>query len=433
MKKKINILVWSVILALGLCSCSNKNNDKEPEYSGMEYTEDEITEKEPGTKATESTTKESTVKPTEVSTEKNIEKPTEDSTKASGQNPTENPTVKPTEAPGVKPTEAPTVKPTEAPTVKPTEAPTVKPTEAPTQTPTEAPTVKPTEAPTQAPTQAPTEAPTQAPVVKPTTDKEMVKYVLNNIITPQMSLADKIYEVHKWMVNNIQYDTTYSKYHAYNALIEGSAVCQGYAEAFSLFMDELGVPCKMITGTADNGSGTQSHAWNAVQLNGGWYYIDVTWDDPLMSGHSNYPDGSNRSHEYYLVTESMIGADHFPGVALPTPAGTDLSYHNDAVAKRNSEVMAVKVQEYTAQGYKSVAVGSASEINNAVSIIDNYGKYAFVFNINNMTAESIIEAVNERVSSINKSVINGYSLKYSYGNDGVSDIWYVLTGLGKSN
>lgn len=439
MRKKICTIIVGVFILCSLCACTKRNGKNVIDYgdSGTEETESELniqTDEEISTditvaETTETQTEVSVINPTEEPTEANTQKPTESSTKASVQKPTEEPTEKLTEAPTVKPTEAPTAKPTEAPTVKPTEAPTAKPTEAPTVKPTEAPTVKPTEA----PTQAPTEAPTQAPVVKPTTDKEMVKYVLNNIITPQMSLADKIYEVHKWMVNNIQYDTTYSKYHAYNALIEGSAVCQGYAEAFSLFMDELGVPCKMITGTADNGGKAESHAWNAVQLNGGWYYIDVTWDDPLMSGHSNYPDGSNRSHEYYLVTESMIGTDHFPGVALPTPAGTDLSYHNNAVAKRNSEVMAVKVQEYTAQGYKAAAIGSASEISNAVSMIDNYGNYAFVFNINNVTSDSIIGAVKERVKSINNSVINGYSLKCPYGNDGVSDIWYVLVELSKSN
>ena len=378
MRKKICTIIVGVFLLCSLCACTKRNGRNDIDYgdTGAGETESEINIQTDEEISTDITVAETTETQTEVSV----------------------------------------IKPTEAATVKPTEAPAVKPTEAPTETPTE----------------APTEAPTQAPVVKPTNDRDMVKYVLNNIITSQMSLTDKIYEVHKWMVNNIQYDTTYSKYHAYNALIEGSAVCQGYAEAFSLFMDELGVPCKMITGTAYNGENAESHAWNAVQLNGGWYYIDVTWDDPLMSGHSNYPDGSNRSHKYYLVTETMIGADHFSKSNLPTPAGTDLSYHNDAVKKRNNEVMAVMVQKYTAQGYKTAAIGSASEINNAVSIIDNYGNYAFVFSINNMTAESIIGAVNERVSSINRSVINGYSLNYSYGNDGVSDIWYVIVELGKS-
>ena len=414
MRKKICTIIVGVFLLCSLCACTKRNGRNDIDYgdTGAGETESEI----------------NIQTDEEISTDITVAETTETQTEVSVIKPTEAATVKPTEAAAVKPTEAPTVKPTEAATVKPTEAPAVKPTEAATVKPTEAPT----EAPTETPTEAPTEAPTQAPVVKPTNDRDMVKYVLNNIITSQMSLTDKIYEVHKWMVNNIQYDTTYSKYHAYNALIEGSAVCQGYAEAFALFMDELGVPCKMITGNANNGSGTQSHAWNAVQINGGWYYIDVTWDDPLMSGHSNYPDGSNRSHEYYLVTETMIGADHFSKSNLPTPAGTDLSYHNDAVKKRNNEVMAVMVQKYTAQGYKTAAIGSASEINNAVSIIDNYGNYAFVFSINNMTAESIIGAVNERVSSINRSVINGYSLNYSYGNDGVSDIWYVIVELGKS-
>lgn len=430
MMKKLIAIFMGIILILGLCSCGkgSANNDIDSGNPANEYSKEDTTERKSESetkkdipeKASKEDGAENEEAYTEISgegiTEGQSETATEETKKVSDTKPTE----------GQKQTEGTKQPETQKQTEGTKQPETQKQTEGTKQPETQ----KQTEGTKQPETSKPAETPT---VTNITTNEEMVRYILGNIITPQMSLSDKIYEVHKWMVDNIQYDTSLNKYYAHDALFDKIVVCQGYAEAFQLFMNELGVPCKMITGTANSGDKIQSHAWNAVQLNGGWYYVDVTWDDPLMNGHSNYPDGSNRSYEYYLVTESMIGADHFPGegVVLPTPAGTDLSYHNDAVAKRNSEVMAVKVQEYTSQGYKTATVGSASQINNAVNIIDNYGKYAFVFNINNVTAESIIEAVNERVKSINNSVINGYSLQCPYGNDGVSDIWYVLVELDK--
>lgn len=64
-------------------------------------------------------------------------------------------------------------------------------------------------------------------------------------------------------------DTVYS---AYGALVEGDAVCQGYALAYRLLLEEAGIPSAMLT--------SANHMWNLVQLGGDWYHVDVTWDDP---------------------------------------------------------------------------------------------------------------------------------------------------------
>lgn len=53
------------------------------------------------------------------------------------------------------------------------------------------------------------------------------------------------------------------------------AVCQGYAAAYSALLNAVGIPNYVVSGSVPNGS----HAWNAVQLNGQWYYIDPTWND----------------------------------------------------------------------------------------------------------------------------------------------------------
>lgn len=61
---------------------------------------------------------------------------------------------------------------------------------------------------------------------------------------------------------------------AYSALVNGRTVCAGYARAFQYLMQQLSVPCYYCTGFAG-----ESHAWNIILLDDGYYNVDTTWDD----------------------------------------------------------------------------------------------------------------------------------------------------------
>lgn len=100
-------------------------------------------------------------------------------------------------------------------------------------------------------------------------------------------VLEKVLYLHDYLVTNVEYDQTYSKYNAYNALVEGSSVCQGYSLAMICLMNNIGVDCDIIT------SRDLNHAWNLIALNGEYFYVDATWDDPLGCAetycrHSNF-------------------------------------------------------------------------------------------------------------------------------------------------
>ncbi len=92
--------------------------------------------------------------------------------------------------------------------------------------------------------------------------------------------------VHDYLINNIDYDSNYQaigSYSIYGALIEKKCVCEGYAKSFKYILNSAGYECELLQGTATNSSGqTESHAWNAVKLDGVWYEVDPTWDDPIV-------------------------------------------------------------------------------------------------------------------------------------------------------
>ena len=81
---------------------------------------------------------------------------------------------------------------------------------------------------------------------------------------------EKIKAIHDYLCEISTYDAVATN-DAFDILYLHHGSCMGYSMSFSLIMQECGIPCKVATST--------NHAWNAVQVDGKWYNIDVTWDD----------------------------------------------------------------------------------------------------------------------------------------------------------
>lgn len=139
---------------------------------------------------------------------------------------------------------------------------------------------------------------------------------LSQYINPDMSDREKVKAVHDYLVRTVRYDSELTinlspqsedvsdSYMVYGALVNKVAVCDGYAKAFTMFMDILGIPSDRIVGLSEQNNRSVNHAWNRVYLEGGWKYIDVTWDDPV-------PDrGNSVQYDYFLVTEEKMDRDH---------------------------------------------------------------------------------------------------------------------------
>ena len=113
---------------------------------------------------------------------------------------------------------------------------------------------------------------------------------------------------HDHLIENCDYSEEGEDAHsAYGALVEGRAVCEGYSKAFSLLCEAAGIPCLPVSGIANSrDSGTEAHQWNKVYLDGEWYNVDCTWDDPLGDGSGEVRTG----HEYLLVSDEDISDTH---------------------------------------------------------------------------------------------------------------------------
>ena len=145
--------------------------------------------------------------------------------------------------------------------------------------------------------------------------EQEIEKVKNQIISNLKGTDyQKILYIHDYLINNIEYDSTYAasgSYSIYGALVGKTCVCEGYAKAFKYLANSAGFECEIMQGEATNSSGvTESHAWNCININGTWYGVDSTWDDPIVTGGRGTVS-DNIKYKYFLKGTDTFDKDHF--------------------------------------------------------------------------------------------------------------------------
>lgn len=117
----------------------------------------------------------------------------------------------------------------------------------------------------------------------------------------------------------------------YGMLVEGYGICLGYATSFQLLMDLAGVECITVVGAAFNSS--SDHAWNLVELEGEWYAVDPTWDDPIGAEELPPTMANQVRYEYFNVTSDYLReTDHqWDYQSVPEAEGTRFSWSGTGV------------------------------------------------------------------------------------------------------
>ncbi|SCW68294.1 Glucan-binding domain-containing protein (YG repeat) [Ruminococcaceae bacterium YRB3002] len=126
-----------------------------------------------------------------------------------------------------------------------------------------------------------------------------VNEIVGNI-NSSWSAVEKALYIHDYIVTHCSYDEDPDNYHynAYDCLINGSAVCQGYSMAFDHIASKVGLDSWLIS------SKDLDHAWNMVKAGSNYYFIDSTWDDPMYNYKPLYPGFCK--HEYFLLSNAKM-------------------------------------------------------------------------------------------------------------------------------
>lgn len=112
---------------------------------------------------------------------------------------------------------------------------------------------------------------------------------------------------------------------AYGALVNGESVCEGYSRALKAVLDRLGIPCVLVYGIYMHNENTpELHMWCEVRIDGIWYAVDATMDDPYVKNSTSTLDGFE-NQDYLLVGQSTMSRQHFPS-GIMSEAEYEFSY-----------------------------------------------------------------------------------------------------------
>lgn len=134
-----------------------------------------------------------------------------------------------------------------------------------------------------------------------------VSRILKTIIRPNMSEFEKVRSIHDYIINNTNYTTNTKKtpHSAYAVFKEKKGVCQGYTLAAYRLLDKLGIENYYLVGKSMGTKDWESHSWNLVKIDGKYYNMDITKNDPPVS------DGNDiLSYKYFLVSDKKFSQTH---------------------------------------------------------------------------------------------------------------------------
>lgn len=163
------------------------------------------------------------------------------------------------------------------------------------------------------------------------------------LIAKDMSEYAKEMILHDYIIYNTRYDyENYRKgtipsesFEEYGSLVLGVAVCEGYSEAMKLLCDLSSIECLFISGKSKSGSDWIDHAWNIVKVDGKYYHVDVTNDDPVSQ------DGKDVLAYYYfnLPDSEMALGNTWEGANYPACTNNESNYYvqNDMVVANRQE------------------------------------------------------------------------------------------------
>lgn len=271
-----------------------------------------------------------------------------------------------------------------------------------------------------------------------TRTKEKINEFKAQYITSDMNDFAKEIMIIKWLVQNCTYDkTTSNSATAYGCIVEGRAKCAGYADAFLQTAKLCGLDVKYIY--------NRQHAWNLIKLDGDWYHVDVTWEDPTGVDDGRYGFDKLRN-EYINLTDSAISKVLYHKTWSPdSTAAKGTKYGPTAVREyleysfspddKTSEIAksdAIK-QTYNTDGKILVEY---SNTNSAATAIYNYlvGRintkatdYSVCVSFANVSTEEVVryakavsDAVDYKVNRNYKDVVNWNGLNLSTDNYGIA-------------
>lgn len=183
---------------------------------------------------------------------------------------------------------------------------------------------------------------------------DKINEIVSNLPAHTTDYEKELY-LHDYICDNTVYDNSTFKNGgdaAYSALLEGKSICEGYARAMQILLDEVGIKNYLVVGDGTSEGVTEPHMWNIVEIDGFNYHLDVTWDDSVTKDEDCY--------FYFNVTDEYILKDH----SNIEPAQNNCIYNYANYYVVNNAYVEVFV------GFESLVVPTANALRNGKNTVE---------------------------------------------------------------
>lgn len=236
--------------------------------------------------------------------------------------------------------------------------------------------------------------------------KTKVQAIVKSVIKPNMTDFQKELALHNYIINNTTYDEVNlnkgtipnDSFNAYGVFFNRVAVCEGYAEAMYRLLNAAGVKTLIIIGQGNN----VPHAWNLVNIDGYYYHVDTTFDDPVS------PSGNLLSYNYFNLTDKEISNDHsWINSYYPQCVSTSANYFiaNKLVATNSSEfyniiyngllnketIIRIKTSTYNTKIFSATTLNQVLKDNPKINYVDSTRGFTYSYDPNTAVMEFYIK------------------------------------------
>lgn len=114
---------------------------------------------------------------------------------------------------------------------------------------------------------------------------------------------EKLKFFYDWIIEHTEYESNSYSQDMRSVFLKNSSVCAGYSRAFQYLCEKSNMECTYVPGYVKN---NEKHAWNLVKLSDQYYWVDVTWGDPLYAGEQN----NEINYNFFLVDDEELFQTH---------------------------------------------------------------------------------------------------------------------------
>jgi len=225
----------------------------------------------------------------------------------------------------------------------------------------------------------------------------------------------KVKYVYDTIIRETDYDLAApDNQNIYSVFVNHRSVCQGYAKAMQYLLNRLGVECTLVLGAVETESGQEGHAWNLVNVEGSYYYVDATWGDASYNLVGEESEASVEipeiNYDYLNVTTEEILKTHSLKGDIPMPQciATEANYYSKEGALFTSydrEQMQALFDRAREEGREGITIKCANQecyFETLTELVDNQEVFRYLGDSNS----SIAYAQNDNQMSLTFWVTN---------------------------